>query len=116
MTKQRADGGWGEHYSGCLTGRYVEHSQSQVVMTSWALLALMEVLPGNAAAITRGIDFLRSQQTADGGWPAQAVNGVFFGSAMLDYRLYKTYFPVWALARHAVRIRADVETAGRRIL
>jgi len=116
MTKQRADGGWGEHYSGCLTGRYVEHSQSQVVMTSWALLALMEVLPGNATAITRGIDFLHSQQTADGGWPAQAVNGVFFGSAMLDYRLYKTYFPVWALARHAVRIRADVETAGRRIL
>ena len=101
MTTQRADGGWGEHFSGCLTGRYVEHPQSQVVMTSWALLALMEVLPHTAPAITRGIEFLHSQQTADGGWPAQAVNGVFFGSAMLDYRLYKTYFPAWALARYA---------------
>src|SRR6185503_19297924 len=37
--KQRPDGGWGEHYTSCLTGEYVEHSQSQVVMTSWALLA-----------------------------------------------------------------------------
>ena len=101
MTKQRADGGWGEHFSGCLTGRYVEHPQSQVVMTSWALLALMEVLPHTAPAVTRGIEFLHSQQTADGGWPSQAVNGVFFGSAMLDYRLYKTYFPAWALARYA---------------
>jgi lanosterol synthase len=24
---------------------------------------------------------------------------VFFGTAMLDYRLYNTYFPTWALAR-----------------
>jgi squalene cyclase len=79
----------------------VEHPQSQVVMTSWALLALLEVLPPNAGAVTRGITFLSSQQTVNGSWPQQAVNGVFFGSAMLDYRLYKTYFPVWALARHA---------------
>ena len=27
---QRADGGWGEHHSGCLEGRYVEHPESQV--------------------------------------------------------------------------------------
>src|SRR5262249_37502187 len=42
--KQRPDGGWGEHYQSCLQQRYVEHPQSQVVMTSWALLALLEIL------------------------------------------------------------------------
>jgi hypothetical protein len=26
---------------------------------------------------------------------------VFFGAAMLDYRLYKDCFPAWALGRHA---------------
>jgi lanosterol synthase len=97
--KQRADGGWGEHYSSCLENRYVEHPESQVVMTSWALLALMELMPADAEPIVRGIAWLRSMLCPDGSWPQQAVNGVFFGSAMLDYRLYNAYFPVWALAR-----------------
>jgi lanosterol synthase len=99
--KQRPDGGWGEHYRGCLEERYVEHPQSQVVMTAWALLALMDVPGPRSDAVGRGISWLQAQQRPDGSWPQQAVNGVFFRSAMLDYRLYKSYFPVWALARYA---------------
>jgi 2,3-oxidosqualene cyclase len=98
--KQRADGGWGEHYSSCLEGRYVEHPESQPVMTSWALLALLEILPPDHEAIARGFRWLLARQQPDGSWPRQAVNGVFFGAAMLDYRLYHSYFPVWALARY----------------
>lgn len=98
--KQREDGGWGEHYTSCLTGRYVEHSQSQVVMTSWALLALLDILPADDASIQRGIGWLLGQQQENGDWPRQSVNGVFFGAAMLDYRLYHSYFPAWALARY----------------
>ncbi|MGX2032351.1 2,3-oxidosqualene cyclase [Methylocaldum gracile] len=101
VRKQRPDGGWGEHYSSCLQGRYVEHEQSQVVMTSWALLALLDILPYDNESIKRGFEWLMSRQLEDGGWPRQAVNGVFFGSAMLDYRLYHTYFPTWAMARYA---------------
>jgi len=100
--KQKSDGGWGEHYSGCLTDRYVEHPVSQAVMTSWALLALMQTMPRDSVPVTRGIAWLAAQQKTDGCWASQAVNGVFFGSAMLDYRLYKVYFPVWALARYSV--------------
>jgi len=103
VSKQRPDGGWGEHYSGCLEDRYVEHPESQVVMTSWSLLALMDVIPIDAAPIVRGIDWLLSKQTPDGSWPQQSLNGVFFGSAMLDYRLYKIYFPLWALGKFGVR-------------
>jgi POT family proton-dependent oligopeptide transporter len=47
------------------------------------------------------VAWLRAHQRDDGGFTQTAVNGVFFGSAMLDYRLYQSYFPAWALARHA---------------
>ena len=98
---QREDGGWGEHYRGAREGRYVEHPESQAVMTSWALLALLEILPPGADCVARGVAWLVGRQRPDGSWPPEAVNGVFFGSAMLDYRLYRAYFPAWALARYA---------------
>lgn len=97
---QRADGGWSEHYTSCLEERYIEQPETQVVMTSWALLGLLEILPANDPAIQRGMMWLLSKQQADGNWPVQSVNGVFFGAAMLDYRLYHTYFPVWAITRY----------------
>jgi len=104
---QRQDGGWSEHYTSCLEGHYIEHPATQVVMTSWALLGLLEIVPARDSAVERGILWLLSQQKEDGGWPHQAVNGVFFGAAMLDYRLYHTYFPVWALARYNGAVRGD---------
>ena len=99
VAHQRADGGWGEHWTGCLTDTYVEHPESQPVMTSWALLALVEILGRDAEPVRRGFDWLVAHQDAHGGFPGGAVNGVFFGTAMLDYRLYPVYFPAWALAR-----------------
>ena len=65
------------------------------------MLALLEVLDPRTESIRLGVAWLRSQQLPDGSWPQQAVNGVFFGTAMLDYRLYKSYFTAWALARYA---------------
>jgi hypothetical protein len=41
------------------------------------------------------------------------VNGVFFGSAMLDYRLYQSYFPTWALSRHAASMRDEGVSGAR---
>ncbi len=99
--KQHHDGGWGEHYTSCLTNEYVSHPHSLAVQTSWALLALLEILEPTADPVRRGIAWLRDRQRQDGSWAQEAVTGVFFGTAMLDYRLYKSYFPAWALARHA---------------
>jgi lanosterol synthase len=105
---QKADGGWGEHWKSCVTEEYVEHAESQPAMTAWALLALAEGRdPGadgktNAKtedAIARGIAALEHMQTSSGAWPQKAQSGVFFSTAMLDYRLYKDVFPTWALAR-----------------
>jgi squalene/oxidosqualene cyclase-like protein len=101
VAHQRGDGGWGEHWSSCVTGRHVEAAESQPVQTAWALLSLLEIVGGKHPAVERGIDWLAARQDAGGGWSGGGVNGVFFGTAMLDYRLYHAYFPTWALARYA---------------
>jgi lanosterol synthase len=102
LSIQKPDGGWGEHYTSCLEDRYVEHPESQATMTAWALLALLAAGEASGAApIKKAVRWLESHQLADGSWPRQAPAGVFFGAAMLDYRLYKDYFPAWALGRHA---------------
>lgn len=102
LSKQKADGGWGEHYTSCLEDRYVEHPESQATNTAWALLALLAAGENPASfPVMRAVRWLSSRQRADGSWPRGAPMGVFFGTAMLDYRLYKDYFPAWALARHA---------------
>jgi lanosterol synthase len=101
LTKQKADGGWGEHWKSALTDEYTEHPESQAAMTAWALLALLEALPADDKAIRRGIECLRKLQLTDGSWPRQSQSGVFFATALLDYRLYKDDFSTWALARYA---------------
>jgi len=100
IARQRPDGGWGEHFSSCLDGVYCEHPQSQAVMTAWALLALLPVVGPQSDAVEHGVQWLKAHQGADGEWAREAVNGVFFGSAMLEYSLYRVYFPAWALARY----------------
>jgi lanosterol synthase len=97
VSKQRTDGGWGEHFQGCLTGKYIEHNESQVIHTAWALKALLEAKTDRDRAIEKGVDFLVRSQLEDGSWPKQDPAGVFFKTAVLDYVLYRSYFPVWAL-------------------
>jgi len=103
-----ADGGWGESWQGLLEGRSVPHARSQVIMTSWALMALLRAgYQGEQAqeAIASGIQLLRERQLLSGDWPEEGVAGVFFYTAMLHYRLYKTYFPVWALGLYENTVR-----------
>lgn len=96
----REDGGWGEHWSGCLTDRHVPLERSTAVQSAWALLALLEARGPRDPAVERGAAFLAARQAPDGDYPRDGVNGVFFGAAMLDYKLYPAYFPLWALARY----------------
>lgn len=98
---QKADGTWGEHWSTCVVGRYVEAPEGHCTQTAWAVMALLlarapEAAP--SAAVERGVRALLRRQQPDGSWPEEPAVGVFFHTAVLDYRLYKDVFPTWALA------------------
>ena len=109
LDRQRRDGGWGEHHSGCLPGRYVAHEQSQVIQTAWAMLALLEADDSNWTAIAQGARFLLDTQDSDGQWPKQDLAGLFFRTALLDYALYRQYFPLHALGLYEQRRRARLD-------
>ncbi len=110
IDRQLEDGGWGEHYSGCMTATYVPHEQSQVIQTSWALIALMTANDPNWDAVLRGVHYLLDTQDETGAWPRQDMVGVFFRTALLDYALYRQYFPLHALGLYNQRCRARVES------
>ena len=103
LDRQNDDGGWGEHHSGCMTGQYVHHEESQVIQTAWALIALLEAGASDWPAIARGAQFLIERQCPDGTWPKQDMAGVFFRTALLDYALYRQYFPLHALGLYEER-------------
>jgi squalene/oxidosqualene cyclase-like protein len=103
LERQRPDGGWGERYEGVLENRerpLDPEQPSRIVQTAWAVLTLEQAAPERGReAIDRGVRFLLDHQREDGSWPHDASVGVFFNTAVLDYRLYKLVFPAWALAR-----------------
>jgi lanosterol synthase len=101
--RQKPEGGWGEHWTSISEKRYVEHPQSQYVQTAWAMTALLEAEDPDFGAIERAAAFLAGAQSADGTFPVQDPEGLFFHSALLDYVLYRRYFPVWALGLFETR-------------
>jgi lanosterol synthase len=103
--KQRVDGGWGEHASIEATG-YVQHEQGQVVQTAWALLMLCEAEDPDFAAIERAARFIARAQLGNGEWPREEPAGLFFRTALLEYELYRGYFPIWALSAYETRVKA----------
>ncbi|KAF9937394.1 Lanosterol synthase (Oxidosqualene--lanosterol cyclase) [Modicella reniformis] len=120
---QRADGSWygswaicftyatmfaceslnsvGLSYSNSEAHRYVEHENSQVVQTSWALMALMAAKCPDHEAIKRGIRLLMARQKPDGQWQQEAIEGIFNHSCSISYPNYKHIFTIWALGRYA---------------
>lgn len=99
VSKQNGDGGWGESYESCVKGKYVPHRDSQVVNTSWALLALMAAHYPGEKPVREGIQFLIQRQQPDGDWLQEGISGVFNANCMITYTAYRNIFPLWALAR-----------------
>lgn len=99
LAHQRADGGWGEHHRSARLGRHVGQAHGSPVQTAWALIALVEAEEPDSAALFRAARFLEGTQEQSGEWPDGEFVGVFFETALLNYRLYRLYFPVCALGR-----------------
>jgi lanosterol synthase len=77
LSKQMADGGWGESYKSCEEKRYVHHEKSQVVQTAWACIALMEAGYPQKAPLKKALTMIMSRQQPNGEWLQEAIEGVF---------------------------------------
>jgi lanosterol synthase len=113
IAKQRPDGGWGEHFQGCLVGRYVEHDESQVIQTAWAMIALLKARASQWPVSEQGARFLVEMQLPGGDWPKQDPAGLFFETALLDYSLYRSYFPLMALGLYESQRLERIGTVSR---
>jgi squalene-hopene/tetraprenyl-beta-curcumene cyclase len=107
LSKQRADGGWGEDeesYDAAPAGEYKSSTASQ---TAWAMLGLMAA-GETGPAVQRGADYLARTQMADGEWEEKAYTAVGFPKVFyLRYHGYRLFFPLMALARFRNLRRAN---------
>jgi squalene cyclase len=74
-----------------------------VVQTAWALLTLCDAQDPDFDAVERAARFIARAQLGSGEWPQEEPVGLFFRTALLDYALYRSYFPLWALAAYEAR-------------
>jgi len=95
---QREDGSWGETVDSCAERRWVPSAEGQVVMTSWAVLALCGAGEAGSDEVRRGISFLLRRQRPDGGYAPEHIAGVFNKTCAIHYDNYLKVFPVWAMA------------------
>ncbi|MER5346729.1 squalene/phytoene synthase family protein [Streptomyces mirabilis] len=109
LDHQRGDGGWGELIDGYRDRRHVHAENSQAVMTSWALLALVNAGRAESPAARRAVDFLIRAQRPHGTWEDQHLSGSYMRNVGMNYGAYQHVFPLWALS--AV---ADAGTTGER--
>lgn len=100
LSKQRADGGWGESYKSCETKQWLDHEEAQVVNTAWAIMALCKAEWPDPKPIERGVQVLLAKQEPNGDWDQQSISGVFNGNCMISYSNYRNIFPIWALGRY----------------
>ncbi|MEO9533378.1 MAG: terpene cyclase/mutase family protein [Crocinitomicaceae bacterium] len=100
MSKQNADGSWGESFESCVQHKYIQHEDGQIINTAWALLGLMKAKHPNTEVIEKGIAFIISRQEANGDFPQEGISGVFNGNCMETYTSYRNIFPLWALGRY----------------
>ena len=77
LSKQMDDGGWGESYKSCESGKYTQHASSQVVQTCWAMIGLMEAQYPNRQPLEKAVRLVMGRQNPQGGWEQEAIEGVF---------------------------------------
>jgi len=72
------DGGWGESYKACEIGEWVDHPEgSQVVMTAWAVIGLLEAGFDDVEVLKRALGLVVRRQRRNGEWLQEGIEGVF---------------------------------------
>jgi squalene-hopene/tetraprenyl-beta-curcumene cyclase len=133
---QNEDGGWGETCASYMDDSLRGKGPSTASQTAWALLALLAVDSRDYdRAIRRGVGYLCATQREDGTWNEPYYTGTGFPGYglgrrldfrdartreriaqgtelqrgfMINYNLYRHYFPLMALGRARAFLRAQV--------
>jgi len=124
---QNADGGWGESCGSYVDPELRGVGPSTPSQTAWALLALLAASEGGSAPVHRGVNYLINAQKDDGCWDEPYFTGTGFpgygvgeklrtlpkpgesghqgldmpAGFMINYHLYRNYWPLSALGRYA---------------
>ena len=127
VSHQNPDGGWGESCGSYVDPELHGVGPSTASQTAWALLALLAGKEGDSPTVKRGVDYLVRNQTEEGGWDEPYFTGTGFpgygvgerlanlpkpgekgyqgldlpAAFMINYHLYRNYWPLMALGRYA---------------
>lgn len=132
---QNADGGWGETCASYMDRTLRGRGESTASQTAWSLMALLAVRHrDDDEAVRRGLLWLVRSQREDGSWDEPQFTGTGFPGYgfggrlapkernierrssqggelqrgfMINYNLYRHYFPLMALGRARSRLRRD---------
>ncbi len=103
---QNADGGWGENCDTYREPAMRGEGPSTASQTSWALMALLAAGEKSNPAVSNGVKYLLGTQKSDGTWNEPYFTGTGFPrDFMINYHLYRHYFPLTALGRYRKAIR-----------
>lgn len=96
---QNEDGGWGESVASYTDPSWIGRGDSTPSQTAWALMGLLAADPSHPS-VERGVGHLVRTQRADGSWDEAHFTATGFpADFMINYHLYRLYFPTTALAR-----------------
>lgn len=98
---QNPDGGWGENCDTYSDPSMRGSGPSTASQTSWALMALLAAGEKSSLAVSNGVKYLMGSQKRDGTWDEPYFTGTGFPrDFMINYHLYRHYFPLTALGRY----------------
>jgi len=126
ISRQNEDGGWGETCASYMDPGLAGKGDSTASQTAWALMSLLAVArPEDRKVVEKGLNYLTSKQS-DGTWTEHEFTGTGFPGYglgqrinlkkqglendlyqstelsrgfMINYNLYRHYFPVMAMGR-----------------
>ena len=130
---QNEDGGWGESCASYTDPDYRGKGPSTASQTAWALLSLISAGDARSNAVARGVDYLVGTQQADGSWDEPYFTGTGFpgygvgrrldryltpddagyqggdlpAGFMINYHMYRNYWPLTALGRYKRIVSGD---------
>ncbi|MBI4297334.1 MAG: squalene--hopene cyclase [Chloroflexi bacterium] len=97
--RHNPDGGWGESCDSYKNPSLRGQGPSTASQTAWAIMGLLAA-EGPSPEVLRGIRYLMDTQREDGTWEEPYFTGTGFpGDFMINYHLYRNYFPLMALGQ-----------------